>query len=78
MTEESPLPPRYAVLDPRTIALLSALLAVDAGSAAAVRERSPARRRPVRQYGPLLDLGAADPPAADAQAADDGSPPTGP
>ncbi len=44
-------------VDRRTEQALAALLAIDADTAAEVRERTPARRRPARQYGPQLDLG---------------------
>ncbi len=47
-------------LDARTERALAALLAVSGPEAAAVRDRSPARRRPSGRHGPVLDLGGPD------------------
>ena len=57
-----------AAPEARTERALAALLAITAADAAAVRERSPARRRPVGRYGPVLDLG--DPDGADPDGVD--------
>ena len=44
-------------LDPRAEHALAALLSLDPGTAARVREDTPPRRRPRPQHGPRLDLG---------------------